>query len=135
VQEVGAVALVDNPTASFTAWVRPTADPEHGAEPQPDQGRASMTVVEVAGEFDRGACAGFRVLMRDYIGDRQVALDLSRCLSIDVVAVGALVGAVRRIREAGGDAWIFDVQDQVIDTLHAAGADDFLRSAPPGGQG
>ncbi len=92
------------------------------------------TVIEVAGDLDRGAAMGFRVLMREFIGDPRVAIDLSRCQSIDESGLGALIGGVRRIRDAGGDAWVSGVTGAIAATLASSGAGQFLHRRPLAGQ-
>lgn len=92
------------------------------------------TVIEVAGALDHGAAIGFRVLMREFIGDPRVAIDLGRCQSIDEAGLGTLIGGVRRIREAGGEAWVSGVSDAVAAMLASTGADEFLRRRPVAGE-
>ncbi len=99
-------------TTSFTVWIGNRREPK--------------ARIEVDGVLDRLSVHGFRALMREFVDDPTVVIDLTRCRSVDEAGVGALTGAVHGIRQAGGTTVIFGASALVRDEIEAAGAGSLL---------
>lgn len=92
--------------------------------------RSPVATVQVHGELDATAAVGFRAVMRDFIGDPDVTVDLAGCRFIDSVGIGALAGAIRRICDAGGLARVVAASPTVRFALRAAKAESLLAPEP-----
>lgn len=79
------------------------------------------TRVEVNGALDLASVVSFRTLFGDLVGDRKVIVDLSGCDFVDSAGIGALVGASRRIRDAGGEVTTVGASPAVAAGLRMAG--------------
>jgi anti-sigma B factor antagonist len=103
-----------------------------------------VATVGVAGEVDLYTAPALKAALRETIdgGARSVLVDLSRATFIDSTTLGVLMGAVKRLRPAGGELAIacsdpnirkifeitlldrifniFDLPAQGIEHLHAA---------------
>ena len=60
-------------------------------------------VLRPVGELATGSVPEFRAASRALAGARMVVLDLDAVAFIDSAGLGALIGSVVRVREAGGD--------------------------------
>jgi anti-sigma B factor antagonist len=71
-----------------------------------EAGRADLAVVAMGGEIDYAASPQLRERIAAHIkaGRRRLVLDLSEVTFIDSTAIGVLVGAVKKLNEAGGGA-------------------------------
>lgn len=89
--------------------------------------RFSRTVrVEVNGDLDTSSAPGFRLLMADFVRDAEVVVDLAGCGFVDAAGIGSLVGAVRRVRAAGGSARVVGAIASVRFALRTANAESVL---------
>jgi anti-anti-sigma regulatory factor len=91
---------------------------------------APVATVEVAGDLDRSAALGFRVLLREFVGDAHVVIDLTRCDNVDDAGRSALMGAVHRICHAGGEIDVVGARASMEAELVAAGAATHVRQWP-----
>ena len=58
----------------------------------------------LGGELDLSAAPAFRRALADVPSGARVLLDMSAVTFVDSAGLGALVGAIRRSRDGGGDA-------------------------------
>lgn len=84
----------------------------------------------VAGDLDCAAATRFREDVAGLIGHRAVAIDLSQVPFIDSAGLGALIGAVRRIREAGGVVAVCAARSSVARVLTMTGFDRIAKLYP-----
>jgi anti-sigma B factor antagonist len=81
--------------------------------------------LRLVGEMDAGTVATFRSALAD-LGDTasgRVILDLGELDFLDSTGLGALVGALRRFRDVGGDVILADVRPRVAKLLELTGLD------------
>ena len=91
---------------------------------------APLATIEVHGELDSASAAGFRAVMRDFVGDPDVTIDLAGCRFIDLAGIEALAGAIRGVCDGGGDARVVGASPKVRFALRAARAEELLAPAP-----
>jgi anti-sigma B factor antagonist len=77
----------------------------------------------IQGNLDSATVAGFRAVVAGIDRGKSVIFDLRQVPFVDSVGLGALLGAVRRIREAGGDAVINEPRPGVRRALHLTAID------------
>ncbi len=77
------------------------------------QGEA--TILEVGGEMDLHSAPQLRAALADITQSKQarIVVDLSEVMFVDSTGVGALVGALKRAREAGGALHFCGAQPRV----------------------
>ena len=80
-------------------------------------------IVRPAGEVDSATVPAFRRAVADVPPGASVIVDLSRVPFMDSAGLGALVGAVRRSRESGGDFALVAPQRSVRRVLSRTGVD------------
>lgn len=90
----------------------------------------SVTVCRYRGELDAFSATDMRASMSALARQRSVVIDLSGVQFIDSAGLNALVGGIRRIREAGGEAVVCAPRSAVHRTLLAVGFDDFVSLVP-----
>jgi anti-sigma B factor antagonist len=75
----------------------------------------NLAVVELIGECDIYTAPKFREAVDRLIDDgvNYLALDLAKTEYLDSTALGALVRALKRVRERGGDVDLVSVPDRV----------------------
>ena len=83
------------------------------------------------GALDAATAEPFRAEAQTRVGEDHVVIDLASCTFLDSAGVGALIGAVRRIREAGGDVEVAGASGAVARTLDACGATHYLDLTEP----
>ncbi len=81
------------------------------------------TVCHPAGELDAFTVAQFREALNDLGGPGRLLIDLSGVPFLDSAGLGALIGGVRRTREAGGDVAVYGARPAVARLLHTTGFD------------
>lgn len=82
-----------------------------------------LTVCRPAGELDAYTVAQFREALAELGTGERVLIDLSAVPFLDSAGLGALIGGVRRAREAGGDVAVFGARPAVARLLHTTGFD------------
>lgn len=82
-----------------------------------------LGVCRIAGELDSSSAPRFREAVAELCHHRAVAIDLSGVPFIDSAGLGALVGGVRRIREAGGRVALYSPRRNVGRLIRIAGFD------------
>jgi len=90
-----------------------------------------VAVVAMGGEIDYAASPQLRERIFGHIkaGRRRLVLDLSEATFIDSTAIGVLVGAVARLREAGGGSLAVvcaDENERVLRIFEITGLDGMI---------
>jgi anti-sigma B factor antagonist len=102
---------------------------DHGAEHDDD-----VVILVAGGELDYAASPQFRERMAEAItAGRRLVVDLSPATFIDSTAIGALVGAVMRLREHGGGSLAVVCSEenrQVLRTFDIAGVTGLIQLHP-----
>ena len=81
------------------------------------------TVSRPVGELDAFTVGQFRETLTELGGSRRLIIDLSGVPFLDSAGLGALIGGVRRAREAGGDVAVYGARPAVARLLHTTGFD------------
>ena len=81
------------------------------------------TVCRPVGELDAFTVGQFREALSDLSGTPRLLIDLSGVPFLDSAGLGALIGGVRRAREAGGDVAVYGARPAVARLLHTTGFD------------
>lgn len=81
------------------------------------------TVCRPVGELDAFTVGQFREALAELGGGRRLLIDLSGVPFLDSAGLGALIGGVRRAREAGGDVAVYAARSAVARLLHTTGFD------------
>lgn len=82
-----------------------------------------LGVCRIVGELDSSSAPRFREVVSELCAHPTVAIDLAGVPFIDSAGLGALVGGVRRIREAGGRVALFGPRRNVGRLIRIAGFD------------
>jgi anti-sigma B factor antagonist len=82
-----------------------------------------LTICRPVGELDAFTVGQFREALTELGGGGRVLIDLSGVPFLDSAGLGALIGGVRRSREAGGDVAVFGARAAVGRLLHTTGFD------------
>lgn len=83
----------------------------------------SYTVCRPLGELDAFTVGQFREAMAELSTSPRLLVDLAGVPFLDSAGLGALIGGVRRTREAGGDVAVFGARPAVARLLHTTGFD------------
>ena len=93
-----------------------------------------VAILVAGGEIDYAASPQFRERIAEAIGDgMRLVVDLSPATFIDSTAIGALVGAVMRVREPGGGSQAgvcSEENEQVLRTFDIAGVTGLIALYP-----
>ncbi|MBW8824949.1 MAG: STAS domain-containing protein [Acidobacteria bacterium] len=81
------------------------------------------TVCRPSGELDAFTVGQFRESLNELGSAGRVLIDLSGVPFLDSAGLGALIGGVRRAREAGGDVAVYGARPAVARLLHTTGFD------------
>jgi anti-sigma B factor antagonist len=81
------------------------------------------TVCHPSGELDAFTVGQFREALAELGGSGRLLIDLSGVPFLDSTGLGALIGGVRRAREAGGDVAVYGPRPPVARLLHTTGFD------------
>lgn len=82
-----------------------------------------LTICRPVGELDAFTVGQFRESLTELGGGGRLLIDLSGVPFLDSAGLGALIGGVRRAREAGGDVAVFGARPAVGRLLHTTGFD------------
>jgi anti-sigma B factor antagonist len=86
-----------------------------------------VAVLHLQGELVAGSAGTLRAELARAIGLPRVLLELSGVTWLDSVGLGALIGAARHIREAGGEVAMAGAKPSVAALLHSAGMDHLVK--------
>ena len=87
-------------------------------------------VCHLTGNLEHLTVVEFRESVAHLGGAKQVIFELSAVPFIDSAGLGALIGAVRRIREQGGDAVVCSVRPSVGRVLDLVGLNRIVAVEP-----
>jgi anti-sigma B factor antagonist len=87
----------------------------------------SYTVCRPVGELDAYTVGQFRDALGELADKRYLLIDLSSVPFMDSAGLGALIGGIRRAREAGGDVAVACSRPTLTRLLHTTG---FARIVP-----
>jgi anti-sigma B factor antagonist len=87
-----------------------------------------VRVLRVAGDVDFDVAPDFKRRITGFIeaGDRQLIVELSAVDFIDSTAIGVLVGAIKRMRAAGGTLVVVCDNDEVRGIFEAVGLESVI---------
>jgi anti-sigma B factor antagonist len=96
-----------------------------------DVGRGDIALLAMGGEIDYDASPRLKERIADHIkaGRRRLVLDISAATFIDSTAIGVLVGAVTRLREAGGGSLAIvcaDENESVLRIFQITGVENMI---------
>jgi anti-sigma B factor antagonist len=96
-----------------------------------DVGRGDIALLAMGGEIDYDASPQLKERIADHIkaGRRRLVLDISAATFIDSTAIGVLVGAVARLREAGGGSLAIvcaDENESVLRIFQITGVENMI---------
>jgi anti-sigma B factor antagonist len=86
------------------------------------------------GNLDVSTAPEFRQDAATLCGQPRVLFDLSEVGFIDSCGLGALIGAIRRVRDAGGDAVVCSIRAPIIRLLRSVGLEAIVRLSPSVGE-
>ena len=94
---------------------------------------SDITIVNVNEDLGGHVASDFRQTLEELTGQqaRKIIVNLGRVQHINSTAVGAIVGAARRLRQKGGDVKICALADnlkRVFDLIGASGVIDIYES-------
>jgi anti-sigma B factor antagonist len=81
------------------------------------------TVCRPMGELDAYTVGQFRESLAELAGADRLLIDLSEVPFMDSAGLGALIGGIRRAREAGGDVAVACSRPTLTRLLHTTGFD------------
>lgn len=91
------------------------------------QERTGITVCHMTGDLDAFTAADLREAAASLRGATRVVFDLSDVPFIDSTGLGALIGGIRRLREAGGSVVVCSTRAPVLRLLRTVGLDRVVR--------
>jgi anti-sigma B factor antagonist len=83
----------------------------------------AVTVCRPVGELDAYTVGQFREALADLASTPRLLIDLSQVPFMDSAGLGALIGGIRRAREAGGDVAVACSRPTLTRLLHTTGFD------------
>ncbi len=84
---------------------------------------AEYTVCRPVGELDAYTVGQFRESLGDLASSGRLVIDLSEVPFMDSAGLGALIGGIRRAREAGGQVAVACSRPTLTRLLHTTGFD------------
>ncbi|MDP1820938.1 MAG: STAS domain-containing protein [Acidimicrobiales bacterium] len=84
---------------------------------------AAYTLCRPVGELDAYTVSQFREALGGLASQKYLLIDLSAVPFMDSAGLGALIGGIRRAREAGGDVAVACSRPTLIRLLHTTGFD------------
>jgi anti-sigma B factor antagonist len=84
-------------------------------------------ILRIAGNLESESVVRFRAVMAGLPPGHNMVFDLQDVLFVDSAGLGALIGAIRRIRENGGDATLWRPRPSVRRALHLTAIDRSVR--------
>jgi anti-sigma B factor antagonist len=89
----------------------------------------AYTICRPVGEFDASSVARFRQALAAITSAPQLVIDLAGVPFVDSAGLGALIGAIRRVRELGGDVAVACSRPSLTRILHTTGLDRIVTVA------
>lgn len=86
-------------------------------------GDSDPAVIEVGGELDSSSARELRTGIAGLLGPRWTVIDIRQVSFVDSAGLGALVGGMRRLREAGGGVVLCCTRSSVLRLLRMTGVD------------
>ena len=86
------------------------------------------------GELDASTVVEFREHLASLVGASSLVIDLCDVPFMDSAGLGALIGGIRRIRDAGGSVGVVCDRPSVLRLLHTTGFDRIVDVAPTLGE-
>ena len=83
----------------------------------------AYTLCRPEGELDAYTVGTFRESLAELTDSRHLLIDLSEVPFMDSAGLGALIGGIRRAREAGGDVAVACSRPTLTRLLHTTGFD------------
>ena len=80
-------------------------------------------VLQPVGELDAFTVPPFREALAGLTGTPRLLIDLSDVPFMDSAGLGALIGGIRRVREAGGEVAVACSRPALVRLLHTTGFD------------
>ena len=92
----------------------------------------SIPIVGVTGEVDLAVAPSLRQRLDLLLsaGSTTIAVDLLGATFLDSVALGVLVGALERCRQAGGDLYLVVTEPRILKVLEITGLSKTFPSTP-----
>jgi anti-sigma B factor antagonist len=84
---------------------------------------SSYTLCRPDGELDAYTVSQFREALGGLASQKYLLIDLSSVPFMDSAGLGALIGGIRRAREAGGDVAVACSRPTLVRLLHTTGFD------------
>lgn len=97
-------------------------------EIQVDQ-RDGYTICRPVGELDAYTVGRFREALGEMASTPKLLIDMSAVPFVDSAGLGALIGGIRRAREAGGDVAVCCNRPTLLRLLHTTGFDRIVTVA------
>lgn len=83
----------------------------------------SYALCRPVGELDAYTVPAFRETLASFGPDQRLLIDLSEVPFMDSAGLGALIGGIRRVREAGGTVAVACSRPTLMRLLHTTGFD------------
>jgi len=87
------------------------------------------TVCRPVGELDAYTVSSFRDALGRLASSPKLLIDMSEVPFVDSAGLGALIGGIRRTREAGGDVAVCCNRPTLVRLLHTTGFDRIVTVA------
>jgi anti-sigma B factor antagonist len=91
---------------------------------------SGLAVCRPTGELDASTVTEFREHLAGFVGTDALVIDLCEVPFMDSAGLGALIGGIRRIRDAGGSVGVVCDRPSVLRLLHTTGFDRIVDVAP-----
>ena len=85
--------------------------------------RDDYTICRPVGELDAYTVGQFREALGELASEPKLLIDMSEVPFVDSAGLGALIGGIRRAREAGGDVAVCCNRPTLVRLLHTTGFD------------
>jgi anti-sigma B factor antagonist len=86
-------------------------------------GDSDPAVIRVRGELDSDSARQLRAGIAELVGHERTIVDIREVPFVDSAGLGALVGGIRRLREAGGSVVLCCTRSSVLRLLRMTGLD------------
>ena len=83
----------------------------------------AYTICRPVGELDAYTVGQFRESLGELASEPKLLIDMSEVPFVDSAGLGALIGGIRRAREAGGDVAVCCNRPTLVRLLHTTGFD------------
>lgn len=91
--------------------------------------REDYTICRPVGELDAYTVGQFRESLGELASEPKLLIDMSEVPFVDSAGLGALIGGIRRAREAGGDVAVCCNRPTLVRLLHTTGFDRIVTVA------